>query len=65
MTPPPTLLPEKLAAERYSVNVRTLRRWDLDPSVDFPPPVIIRKRRYRDLQALEAWDDARRSGRAA
>jgi hypothetical protein len=52
------LLPERLVAERYSVHVRTVDRWGKDPSLGFPPVIIIRKRRYRDAAALDAWDRA-------
>jgi hypothetical protein len=55
-----TLLPERAVAEKYGVCVRTIMRWGDDPSLGFPPVVIIRKRRYRDLAALEAWDAAHR-----
>ena len=61
ITPAPGLLPERLVAERYSVHVRTIDRWGRDPSLGFPPAVIIRKRRYRDAAALDAWDRAQSS----
>jgi hypothetical protein len=59
----PALIPERLVAERYGVCTRTLKRWDLTPGLRFPPPIIIRLRRYRELVALDAWD--RRNSRAA
>jgi hypothetical protein len=59
---PQTLVPERAVAEKYGVCVRTIMRWGEDPSLGFPPVVIIRRRRYRDLAALEAWDAAHRSG---
>jgi hypothetical protein len=54
--PPPEWLPDPLVAKRYSVNPRTLRRWDEDASLDFPPVILINGRRYRELAALEAWE---------
>lgn len=52
------LLPEREVAKRYSVAVRTLSRWDIVPQLDFPPPVLIRGRRYRDESQLDAFDAA-------
>jgi hypothetical protein len=54
--PPPTWLPDRLVAKRYRVSGRTLRRWDLDVSLGFPPPFIIHTRRYREVAALEEWE---------
>lgn len=54
----PGLLPDRLVAERYDVVVRTLERWDATPDLGFPPPVYIRRRRFRELIALEAWERA-------
>jgi hypothetical protein len=50
------LLPERAVAERYSRNVRTLRRWDETAGLNFPPPIVIRRRRYRDSDALARWE---------
>jgi hypothetical protein len=54
----PGLLPDRLVAERYDVVVRTLERWDATPGLGFPPPIYIRRRRFRELTALEAWERA-------
>jgi hypothetical protein len=54
----PVLIADRRAAERYGVSVRTLARWDETPGLDFPPPVYIRDRRYRELARLEVWDRA-------
>lgn len=54
--PPPTWIPDPLVARRYGVNPRTLRRWDEDPTLGFPPVIIINSRRYRELSALEDWE---------
>ena len=32
------LIPEKQVCQRYGVCDATPRRWDNDPSLDFPPP---------------------------
>jgi hypothetical protein len=50
------LLPEAKVAERYGVTTVTLWRWDVDPKVDFPKPIRIRGRKYRDVEQLDAFD---------
>ncbi len=52
----PILIADARVAERYDVCARTLARWDETPGLNFPPPILLRGRRYRELAALEAWD---------
>jgi hypothetical protein len=52
----PVLIPERSVAERYGVHVFTLRRWDKNSALGFPPPVYVNNRRYREVAALDAWD---------
>jgi hypothetical protein len=59
-----TLMPDSAVARRYGVHTKTLTRWDNTPELGFPPPVRIRRRRYRSIVELEAWD-ARNSRAAA
>lgn len=54
----PVLLSDRLTAVRYDVTVRTLERWDEKPELGFPPAVRIRRRRYREIDKLDAWDRA-------
>ena len=55
--PKKVLIPDRVVArERYSVHPHTLRRWDQNPALQFPPPVYINGRRYRDADKLDAWD---------
>jgi hypothetical protein len=54
----PFLLADRLVAERYDVTVRTLERWDGKPDLGFPPPVYIRRRRFRVIEKLDEWDRA-------
>jgi hypothetical protein len=54
----PVLLADRLVAERYDVTVRTLERWDQKPELGFPPPVYIRRRRFRVIEKLDGWDRA-------
>jgi hypothetical protein len=53
---PPRWIPDPLVAERHQINPRTLRRWDPDATLGFPPVIIINARRYRELAALEEWE---------
>jgi hypothetical protein len=48
-----------VARERYRVHPTTIWRWDRDPSLNFPPPLVINKRKYREVAALDAWDATR------
>jgi hypothetical protein len=49
-------LTELEVCERYDVVPLTLRRWDEDPTLGFPPPLIIRGRKFRDEDELLAFD---------
>ena len=51
------LIPDPVVArERYHVHPHTLRRWDKNPALDFPPVVYVNGRRYREAEKLDAWD---------
>jgi len=51
------LIPDGVVArERYHVHPHTLRRWDDKPALGFPPVVMVNGRRYREAEALDAWD---------
>ena len=53
----PVLIPDRdVARERYRVHLHTLRRWDKNPALEFPPPVYVNGRRYREAEKLDAWD---------
>lgn len=43
-------------AERYSVHITTLYRWDRNARLNFPKPIRINGRKYRDVEQLDAWD---------
>jgi hypothetical protein len=53
------LIAESKAAKRYGVCKRTLDRWDDQPELGFPPPILINGRKYRDTELLDAFDAAR------
>jgi len=51
------LIPDVVVArERYCVHPHTLRRWDKNPALGFPPPVYLNGRRYREAEKLDVWD---------
>ena len=51
------LIPDVVVAkQRYNVHPHTLRRWDQNPALDFPPPIYVIGRRYREIAALDIWD---------
>jgi hypothetical protein len=51
------LIPDPVVAkERYHVHPGTLRRWDDNPALGFPPVVMVNGRRYREAVKLDAWD---------
>jgi predicted DNA-binding transcriptional regulator AlpA len=57
---PKKLIPDPKVMERYSVSAMSLWRWDHDPDLKFPRPIVIRGRKYRDEAELDAFDAAQR-----
>jgi hypothetical protein len=55
----PEFIPDPQVARRYRVTLMTLWRWDRKPELEFPSPMYIGRRKYRDSQRLEAWERAR------
>ena len=49
-------LPTRSVCERYGVVDRTIERWIADPKLNFPKPMIVNKRRYFDVDELDAFD---------
>lgn len=55
------LLPATPVRARYGVSSMTIFRWLADPTLGFPQPLRIRRRRYwrlADLQAFESRHEA-------
>ena len=52
------LLPDPKVQKRYGVSAMTIHRWDHDPTLGFPPPVRIKKRKYRRLSQLIEFERA-------
>jgi predicted DNA-binding transcriptional regulator AlpA len=49
------LVPNKAIAQRFNVTTRTVFRWGSDPSLGFPKPYMVGKRRYFSSAEIEAW----------
>ena len=49
------LVPDKRVREEFQICAMTLYRWDRDPDLGFPPPVLIRKRKFRARSEIEAF----------
>jgi hypothetical protein len=54
------LLPRRLVAARYGVNVRTIVRWENDPDLRFPQPITINQRQYFHEAELVVFERTRR-----
>lgn len=54
-----SLLPAKKVWQRYSVSSRTIDRWLFQPTLSFPRPIIINRRRYWNEQDLIEWESNR------
>jgi hypothetical protein len=60
-----SLVPSRKVQRRYDIVDRTLDRWVLNPTLGFPQPVIINRRRYWRVGELAAWERSRAKGDAA
>jgi hypothetical protein len=49
-------IPNKAAAERYCVGVRTIDNWLADETLGFPKPIVINGRKYYIEDELDAFD---------
>jgi DNA-binding transcriptional MerR regulator len=63
MEKPNRLVPDSEVARRYGVHVTTLRNWDQDPDLNFPKPVRINGRKFRQEQELNDFDARRAAAR--
>lgn len=55
---PDELVPDPVVCREFNISAMTLWRWDHDPelvALGFPPPVIIRKRKFRMRRQLETF----------
>ncbi|MGA3062967.1 MAG: DNA-binding protein [Methylocystis sp.] len=51
----PKLIPDPQVARDLGRGLRTLDRWDRNPELNFPKPIKINKRKYRDADEVAAW----------
>jgi hypothetical protein len=54
--PPGRKLPTRLLCERFNVCDRTIARWQLDPKLGFPSPILINGRKYFDENKVAQWE---------
>jgi predicted DNA-binding transcriptional regulator AlpA len=47
------LVPDPQVCREFGVTAMTVWRWDHDPELNFPPPIRIRRRKFRHRRALE------------
>jgi hypothetical protein len=49
------LVPDPEVCREFHITPMTLWRWDQDPELDFPPPIVIRRRKFRPRSLLEKF----------
>jgi predicted DNA-binding transcriptional regulator AlpA len=54
------LLPTRAVMARYDVSGRTIDRWVADPTLNFPQPLRINRKRFFYEHELEEFDETRR-----
>jgi hypothetical protein len=57
------LIPDPEVCRRYSIHPSTLSNWDKSPTLNFPKPIRINSRKFRDEGELEKFDRARAAER--
>ena len=55
----PNWLSRRAQATRYGRTPRTIRRWEVDPDLNYPPGIEINGRWYRREDQLNSWDAQR------
>lgn len=55
-TPNRQLFTDPEVSVRLGRSQRTIDRWSADPSLGIPRPIYIRRRKYRDAAAIEAFE---------
>jgi hypothetical protein len=62
---PEDLIPDPIVARRYQKHTITLTRWDADPEMGFPLPIVINGKRHRRRGELWAFEQRHVVQRAA
>jgi hypothetical protein len=55
-------LPAPLVWKRYGITPMTGWRWERDPDIDFPLPMVVNRRKFYLVSDLEAWERRRVRG---
>jgi hypothetical protein len=58
-------LPTRHVCQRFNVCDRTIARWQIDPDLEFPRPIIVNGRKYFDEDELSRWERAQASRQRA
>ncbi len=45
-------------AKRFGLCSKTIKKWASNPRLGMPAPVEIARRKYFDIEAIEAWEAA-------
>jgi hypothetical protein len=56
---PRALTPDPKIAQLLNICTKTIRRWEADPDLGFPPAIEIKGRRYRDTHKFQDFLAAR------
>jgi MerR HTH family regulatory protein len=56
------LMTSRHVCERFGVTPRTLHRWDRDPELGFPKPIVINGRKYWRRRDIEDFELLRSAG---
>lgn len=57
--PPNTLIPRPKVRKRYGISEMTMWRWENNPSVEFPSPIVINRRKFYRVDELSVWEAKR------
>ena len=57
--------PRRETAQQFGKTTRTLERWERDPKLGFPAPIVINRLKYDSVRKLQQWKRDRAGGAAA
>jgi hypothetical protein len=47
--------PRSETARQFGKTTRTLERWERDPKLGFPAPIVINRLKYDSVRKLQQW----------
>jgi hypothetical protein len=47
--------PRRETAQQFGKTTRTLERWERDPKLGFPAPIVINRMKYDSVRKLQQW----------